>query len=92
MNYFKTKISDIKQDSNDEKIITLSYENKKYLFEHILLLQKKDIFEVSDIRKILRNIEKKNSEIVEYCNLIENSVLNCNQQMFNKLTDAVLKG
>ncbi len=91
IDYFKTKISDIAKNSDNEKYISISYENKKYLFEHILLLQKKDIFEVSDIRKILKNIEKKDSEIVEYCNLIEASVLNCNQKMFNKLIDTVLK-
>jgi signal transduction histidine kinase len=92
LDYYKTKISDIEKDYDNKKEISISYENRKYLFEHILLLQKKDIFEVSDIKKIMRNIEKKNNEIVEYCNLIETSVLNCNQKMFDKLIDTILKG
>jgi hypothetical protein len=60
------------------------------LYPYILALKEKDIYEVTDIRNILKLIDKGNKELHQFCTLIEKSVLNCNQLLFNELLELAL--
>ncbi len=90
LNYLETKTSDIVEDDDKENYLLLSRENRNILQPHIKILQKKDIFEVTEIRNILKLINRENKELQEFCSQIEGSVLNCNQQMFNELIELAL--
>jgi len=90
MAYNETKISEIVEADGDENYLLLSKDNRRTLYPHIAELQEHDIFEVSEIRNILKGINREHKEIREFCNLIESSVLNCNQQMFDDLLELAL--
>ncbi len=90
LSYIETKTSDIVEPDEKENYLLLSRENREVLHPHIKTLQTKDIYEVSEIRNILKLINRENKELKEFCNLIENSVLNCNQQMYNELLELAL--
>jgi len=70
--------------------LLLSRENRRLLYPYILALQEKNIYEVTDIRNILKLISIENKELQQFCVLIENSVLNCNQVMFDELLELAL--
>ncbi len=59
--------------------IQISNENRKMLYPIVISLVDKDIFEVSEIKNILKTINRTDSEVEKYCQQIENSVINCNK-------------
>ncbi len=90
LEYVETKISELIDSDGKGTYLLLSRENRRILYPHIMSLQEKDIYEVTEIRRILKMIDKENKELITFCNLIENSVLNCNQVMFDELLELAL--
>lgn len=90
MDYKETKVSEMMEPEVKENYLLLSRDNRKILYPYILALKEKDIYEVTDIRNILKLIDKGNKELHQFCTLIEKSVLNCNQLLFNELLELAL--
>ncbi|MGE4288363.1 MAG: tetratricopeptide repeat protein [Salinivirgaceae bacterium] len=69
--------------------LQLSPESRKQLQPYVLALADKDVFEVSEIKNIIKQINKEHPEVYNYCQLIEKSVANCNQQSYLELLNLV---
>lgn len=90
MDYIETVVSEINDEETEGNYILLSNKSRQLLNPHIKKLEEKDIYEVTEIRKILASIEQGNKELQDFCGLIENSVLNCNQHKFDELIKLAL--
>lgn len=88
--YNDTKISELEENDTKESYIVLSKDTRRQLYPVIVSLQERDIYEVTEIRNILKQINRSNNELHKFCTLIENSVLNCNQIMYDELLELAL--
>lgn len=70
--------------------LQLSPESRKQLQPYVLALADKDVFEVSEIKNIIKQINKDHPEVYNYCQLIEKSVTNCSQQNYLELLNLVV--
>jgi signal transduction histidine kinase/Tfp pilus assembly protein PilF len=90
LDYNETRISEIIEPDVKGNYLVLSRENRGLLYPFIISMQKKGIYEVTEIRNILKMIKRDNAEMQKFCNLIESSVLNCNQVMYDELLELAL--
>lgn len=90
LKYIDTKESELKESDTKDSYIVLSKDTRRQLYPVIVSLQERDIYEVTEIRNILKKINRSNTELNKFCNLIENSVLNCNQIMYDELLELAL--
>lgn len=90
LDYLETKESEMHEGEGNENYLLLSRDNRRLLYPYIMALQEKNIYEVTEIRNILKLISKENKELNKFCTLIEGSVLNCNQVMFDELLELAL--
>lgn len=93
--YFDLEYIDKRMGQRQAKVwvkqpLLLSAENRKQLQPYVLALADKDVFEVSEIKNILKQINKDQSEVYNYCQLIEKSVANCSQQNYLELLNLVV--
>jgi hypothetical protein len=80
------------QNNTIEKppILVIDNNSRAILYPYAMALVDKDVFEVSEIKNIIKLIDKDNPQVHSFCEQIENSVLNCNQQDYDELLDLVI--
>ena len=72
-------------DKTDVLKVLLNDDDKLYLKEYAELLIKFQVFEISEIMKILNQIKEKNTNISAWCKNLENAVFSSNIESYKEL-------
>jgi signal transduction histidine kinase len=72
------------------KAFNLSVINKKLLEPYLHEINELGIYQVSKTRKIIKQIPKTNSETKRYCEILDASILNCNDRVFENMLNLIL--
>lgn len=90
LEYFAVNLANQNRVVRDEIPKEISQESRSVLYPYVMALVDKDVFEVSEIKNILKLVRKEIPEVARFCQQVEHSVVSCNQQAYDELLDLVI--